>query len=393
MFHVLKKLVPGSWRNQFRRIIRDTSGANKIDQLEQQVVQLSQHIHNLSQLTVSTTNNLEAVGEAVKGLDGKYESRLVENERVLGLVVSDRNFLKDEFVKITFDNSKSQMCNLLYFQHIPEVYPVSTQTTQLITQFKKEFNVNFKFFEGIAKNDIMFLTSLLHIGNYPLSYHSYLSTGLNGFNLIRRILTSANGHDRLDGKLLDFASGYGRVTRFLAGYYSPEKIHTSDIKPEAVDFQTQHLGVHGFYSSYNPAEVQVNEKYQAIFVGSLFSHLNQDLYFRWLHQLIHLTREDGLLIFSVHDITLYPEETKEDHIYVLNNEDAPFSFVEDRITAMNDYGVSFSTENFVKKQLAAIHPDLKYVRYKKGFGGLQDVYVVTRTGTLPAEDLDLSQFP
>lgn len=385
--------MPLGWRNQFRRIIKDSSGAHRIEQLEQQVAQLSQHIHNLSQLTVSTTNNLEAVGEALKGLDGKYESRLTENERVLGLVVSDRNFLKDEFVKITFDNSKSQMCNLLYFQHMPAVYPISTQTAQHINQFKKEFNVNFEFFEGIAKNDIMFLTSLLHIGNYPLSYHSYLSTGLNGFNLIRKILTSAHGHDRLDGKLLDFASGYGRVTRFLAGYYSPEKIHTSDIKAEAVDFQTQHLGVPGFYSSYNPAEVKVNEKYQVIFVGSLFSHLNQDLYFRWLHQLVHMTREDGLLIFSVHDITLYPEETREDHIYVLNNEDAPFSFVEDRITAMNEYGVSFSTENFVQKQLAAIHPELKYVRYKKGFGGLQDVYVVTRTGQLPSEELDLSQFP
>jgi SAM-dependent methyltransferase/uncharacterized coiled-coil protein SlyX len=393
MFNLFKKLLPLSWRNQFRRIIRDSSGANRIEQLERQVADLSQHINNLSQLTVSTTNNLESVGNSLKGLDEKYESRLSENERVLGLVVSDRNFLKDEYVKLTYENTKSQMCNMLYFQNMPETYPISIKTAQFIHQFKSEFGINFPFYEGIAKNDIMFLYSLLHIGEYPKSYHSYLSTGLNGFNIIRRIMTSANGNDQLQGKLLDFASGYGRVTRFLAGYYSPEKIYTSDIKPEAVDFQKQHLGVSGFYSSYDPFELNIADKFQVIFVGSLFSHLNTDLYNKWLIQLLSMSEPEGLLIFSVHDMSIYPEQTTEDHVYALNNEDAPFGFVEDRITSLENYGVSFTTENYVSELLKTIDPELKYRRYKRGFGGLQDVYVVSKKGNLPKEDLDLSQYP
>lgn len=397
MFNVIKKLVPRSWRNQFRRIVQDSSEANvhkaRIGQLETQIHNLSQHVQNISQLSVSTTNNLEAVGNSVKGLDAKYEERIAKEEYNIQGIMNTTNYLTEEFIKLAHDNTKSQMCNLLYFQNMPNTYPISKTAQQLIEQFKKEFNVNFKFYEGISKNDIMFLTSLIHIGEYAKSYHSYLSTGLNGFNLIKRILVSAHGSDQVNGKILDFASGYGRVTRFLAGYYSPEKIHTSDIKPEAVDFQKEQMGVEGFYSSYNPSDIKINEKYGAIFVGSLFSHLNSDLYFKWLQKLLSITKDDGLLIFSVHDITLYPGETKEDHIYVLNNEDAPFGFVDDRITAMNEYGVSFSTENFVKKQLSTIHPDYKYVRFKKGFGGLQDVYVVTKTGALPKVELDLSVFP
>ncbi|MEY4573525.1 MAG: hypothetical protein RLZ10_2815, partial [Bacteroidota bacterium] len=306
MFHIYKKLIPLSWRNQFRRIIKDSSGVGRIENLEKQVKELSNHLTNVSQLTVSTTNNLESVGSALKSLDAKYEHRLLENENTLSLLLGDRNYLKDEFAKLSHYNKKSQMCNLLYFQNMPDTYPISPNTRRLIEEFKVGFKIDFPFYEGIAKNDIMFLNSLIHIGEYPLSYHSYLSTGLNGLNLIRKILSSANGDDAIKGKMLDFASGYGRVTRFLAGYYSPSQIYTSDIKSEAVSFQMEHLGVHGFNSSYNPFDLNISEKFQVIFVGSLFSHLNQELFSKWLIQLINLTEPSGQLIFSTHDISHYP---------------------------------------------------------------------------------------
>lgn len=411
MYKFFKSLLPLSWRNHFRRISRDTAETDTQNQrlanLEKQLGDLSAHVNNVTNLTVSTTQNLESVGSTLKEVNEKVQRGLSFNEENLqqmkssleltreqlwGFKQGQDNIIK-EITTLSQESTRNQMCNMLFFQNLPLEYPITPETNQRIAEFKHEYGVTFPFYQGINRDDIMFLYSLLHIGDYPLSYHSYLSTGLNGFNLIQRILRSANDHVEVKGNILDFASGYGRVTRFLAGYYNPQQIYTSDIKPAAVDYQVKHMGVHGFYSDYDPFMLKVNEKFEVIFVGSLFSHLNRELYKNWLVQLMAMAEPEGLLIFSVHDISLYPGETTEDHIYVEDNEDAPFLFVENKITSKDKYGTSFASEKYIGDLLKSINPTARYIRYPKGFGGLQDVYVVTKSGKLPAPELDLSKYP
>lgn len=404
MYNFIKSLIPLSWRNQFRRINRDTSETDvqnqRIGILEKQLTDLSAHVNNITNLAVSTTQNLESVGGVLTQVNEKLELTKDDIKDKINLQQENIHGLKnsqDKLIELITDlrneNSRNQMCNVLFFQNLPEEYPITHETKARLEEFKNEFNVNFPFYTGINRDDIMFLYSLLHIGDYPLSYHSYMSTGLNGFNLIQRILRSANNHADIKGNILDFASGYGRVTRFLTGYYPPEKVYTSDIKPAAVDYQKKHLGCNGFYSDYDPFKLLVQERFEVIFVGSLFSHLNKDLYKNWLIQLIGMLEDTGILIFTVHDISLYPGETTEDHIYVEDNEDAPFLFVENKITSKEKYGTSFASEKFISELLISINPDLSYVRIPKGFGGLQDVYVTTRKGKLPDAKVDLSMYP
>ena len=45
---------------------------------------------------------------------------------------------------------------------------------------------------------------------------------------------------------LDFASGYGRFTRFLVQHLPADRIWVSDIQADAVAFQEEQFGVHGF---------------------------------------------------------------------------------------------------------------------------------------------------
>lgn len=411
MYTFFKSLIPISWRNQFRRISRDTAETDvqnqRLTTLEKQLADLSGHVNNITDLTVSTTQNLESVGVVLKDIGAKVENSLSFNESNLQSMQDSLNLTREqlwgfkqgqdsiikELTALSQENSRNRLCNILLFQNLPLEYPITSDTRKRIEEFKTSFHINFPFYDGINRDDIMFLTSLLHIGDYPLSYHSYLSTGLNGFNLIQRILRSARDHVEVKGNILDFAGGYGRVTRFLAGYYKPEQVYTSDIKPAAVDYQMNKMGVKGFYSDYDPFKLKVDERFEVIFVGSLFSHLNKELYKNWLIQLLAMTESTGLLIFSVHDISLYPNETTEDHIYVEDNEDTPFLFVENKITSKDKYGVSFASEKFISELISSINPDAKYVRYPKGFGGLQDVYVVTKGGALPKVDLDLSVYP
>ena len=84
------------------------------------------------------------------------------------------------------------------------------------------------------------------------------------------------------GKFLDFASGHGRLTRFVVQVLDANRVWISDIKPGAVDYQKTQFGVHGFVSTSLPEDILVDQAFDCIFVGSLFSHLTNETFARWL---------------------------------------------------------------------------------------------------------------
>src|SRR6187549_1754929 len=109
MFHLFKKVIPRSWRDQFRRIVIDSSETIKqnqrIDQLEIQINNLATHVENVHGLAASTANNLESVGNALIELDAKHKIRMAESEAHWDLIATSSNILKDEFIKISHENT------------------------------------------------------------------------------------------------------------------------------------------------------------------------------------------------------------------------------------------------------------------------------------------------
>ncbi|MGA9383310.1 MAG: class I SAM-dependent methyltransferase, partial [Phormidium sp.] len=107
---------------------------------------------------------------------------------------------------------------------------------------------------------------------------------------------------------LDFACGYGRMTRYLVQEMPPEKIWVSDIYAEAVEYQKLQFGVNGIVSVTNPEDYPVERKYDCILVFSLFSHLPEKTFVPWLKKLYSMLSPNGILMFTVHDVTLMPQE-------------------------------------------------------------------------------------
>ena len=105
-------------------------------------------------------------------------------------------------------------------------------------------------------------------------------------------------------RLLDFASGFGRLTRFLVQETRPGALVVSDIQAEAVEFQRQTFGVEGFASVTDPATLRVDRPFDCIFVASLFTHLPEHRFHAWLAKLIGLLTPGGMLVFTVHDASL-----------------------------------------------------------------------------------------
>jgi SAM-dependent methyltransferase len=113
-------------------------------------------------------------------------------------------------------------------------------------------------------------------------------------SLLARWLPERNG-----GRLLEFASGYGCVTRhFLAPGLPGWEITCADIHKEAVLF-LQQLGARAVPSSSIPENLRL-QPFDAVFALSFFSHMPDATFARWLKSLYEAVLPGGLLIFTTH---------------------------------------------------------------------------------------------
>jgi len=196
---------------------------------------------------------------------------------------------------------------------------------------------------------------------------NYFVNGYEQLELVRHI---ARWRERQPKKMLDFASGYGRLTRFLVHEKVADEVTVADILEGGMEFQAAHFGVKTILSTTLPQGLVVDDKYDLIFVASLFTHLPEATFTPWLRRLAELLTDDGLLIFSVHDETLAPEAFEGIHFV---------STSESRVLDLADYGSTWVTEDFVRKQVASIGASWSCVRLHRALADWQDVYVISPT--------------
>ncbi|WP_245279213.1 class I SAM-dependent methyltransferase [Mesorhizobium loti] len=122
----------------------------------------------------------------------------------------------------------------------------------------------------------------------------YFENGAANAQQVRELMTSL-GLPK-DAKVLEFASGYGRVTRHLKDL----NLVACDIHPEAVSFCEDVLAVPAIPSASAPEDWEPGEKYDFIFAISLWSHLPDGLFQRWLSSVCAALKPDGYLMFSTH---------------------------------------------------------------------------------------------
>ena len=100
--------------------------------------------------------------------------------------------------------------------------------------------------------------------------------------------------------VLEFAPGYGRVTRHLFPKLNARRYVACDIHPDAVNFLKDKLGVEAKLSSAIPEALAIGDTFDFIFVLSLFSHLPDLAFRRWLRVLYERLAPGGVLLFTTH---------------------------------------------------------------------------------------------
>ena len=130
----------------------------------------------------------------------------------------------------------------------------------------------------------------------PDGYFHYVAVGRSALCCITSSLAAAEKSDI--ERILDFGCGHGRVLRVLRQAFPAARITASDMDREGVDFCARTFGAIPVYSRTDPAEVKFEEPFDLIWVGSVFTHIDQSAWAGFLKVLASSLTSDGVLVLT-----------------------------------------------------------------------------------------------
>lgn len=174
---------------------------------------------------------------------------------------------------------------------------------------------------------------------------------------------------------LEFASGYGRLTRHLAKFPGADKVHAADLMPESVEFIREKFSIDGFYSNSDAGQLEFPQQYEVIFVLSLFSHLPQSSWGAWLQKLLSAVKPGGYLVFSTHGKGFASrnniELDQQGFFFVVSSESSHLEG--------GDYGTSITSQAFVENAVAGIDGTEIALFQADHFWAGQDAWAIKKT--------------
>lgn len=226
----------------------------------------------------------------------------------------------------------------------------------------------------ISPHDRMFKTDAAH----------YFRVGYSALHNIRAAL-GAVGKTEVRA-ILDMPCGHGRVLRAMRAAFPVARITACELETDGVDFCARTFGAIPVYSKINPAEIGMRERFDLIWVGSLFTHLDASRWPGFLAFFTDVLARGGVLIFTTHGsysaecmrartrtYSLQPEQI--DAVLASCERDG-FGYSDYRSGA--DYGTSLSTADRVKAFVAAT-PGLALISYtERAWDEHQDVVACVR---------------
>jgi SAM-dependent methyltransferase len=243
----------------------------------------------------------------------------------------------------------------------------------------REHASKWKVSAAIHPQDFIFHFIFKHpaFSNMDDAVRYYFDDARRSAELLKSILEndlSVNLTERKE--MLEFASGYGAVTRHLRAVLPAFDITSSDIHPDANDFITKELSCKSIQSSSVPECFDAGGEYDLVFALSFFSHMPATTWSRWLSALFKPLRVGGSVIFTTHGPTSLrkiPLDASLDEEGFYFRPDSEQDDLE-----KTQYGTTCTSCRFVVDQIEALeHCELHLVR--AGFWwGHQDLYVATK---------------
>ena len=230
----------------------------------------------------------------------------------------------------------------------------------------------------------------------------YFAVGQSALDCIRIGLQAAQKSPAEVRRILDLPCGYGRVLRYLRAAFPQAEITACDILRDGVDFCASTFAAVPVYSHDDPAKIPLeHDAFDLIWVGSLFTHLDADLWSRFLGLFQALLRPGGALIFSTHGHGAYRNMITQSFDYgipyyrktviLYNYERRGFGYVT-YPGSRGYYGLSLSNPTWVLAHLARFR-DLRLVHFaERSWANHHDCFVCVRNPDSPQTPANVSTF-
>lgn len=200
----------------------------------------------------------------------------------------------------------------------------------------------------------------------------YFLRGLGSFRAFDAVCRAFVG--KAAPRTLEFACGFGRVTRFLVEAVERGQLFVSDLQDDALQFQADHFGVQTLRSSYSPDAFQPDRSFDVIHCNSLFSHLPDRTFRAWLSRLTALLAPDGILLFTVHDESLIPADRRDAGGITFR------AVSESDRLIKSEYGSTWVSAAYVFRVVQE-ECGRPVMRWARGVDNYQDAYIVGRSST------------
>jgi SAM-dependent methyltransferase len=219
----------------------------------------------------------------------------------------------------------------------------------------------------------------------------YLSVGLSASRCIDKAI--AGNYNGID-EILDFPCGSGRVLRFLRAMFPASNITASEIDPEMIDFCTKNFSSESFVSKPNFGDLFLSKRYDLIWCGSLFTHINELNAISLLNFFQRHLSEKGICIFTAHGnlsidwmrngVINYglPEDAVQSLIRNWQTSGYGFANYPDHLGYPSNYGISVASHQRMIDIARAVGGLKESMFIEHGWDNHQDVYAFTRNQTL-----------
>jgi len=146
-------------------------------------------------------------------------------------------------------------------------------------------------FTGISPEDKMFIHG---------QERHYFSVGFSGLLSIIQTLSCARRNRDEIHTILDFASGGGRVLRFIKAYFPEAKITAAEIDTNLLRFLQENLQVRTVQTNEDLSRIDIDQKYDLISCGSLITHLTKRKTKQLLEFFSSALNNRGILVVTTH---------------------------------------------------------------------------------------------
>jgi trans-aconitate methyltransferase len=208
----------------------------------------------------------------------------------------------------------------------------------------------------------------------------YFSVGLDGIRVILRSLATSGLNDVR--RILDLPCGHGRVGRHLRAAFPGAEIGFADIDTDGADFCAAQFKGTAIYSQPDLSQAPIGDGYDVIWIGSLFTHVDEARAEAWLRHLCGCLSPRGILIATLHGN--WSKEVQQKYGAMIGPEEwqeilrgyAATGWGYARYPGPDDYGVSLCQASAVIAMAGRVEGVRILGYHERGWAGNHDVLVI-----------------